>query len=67
MGMEPSTSMVRYPPSPKLCASGTTVRMALTERSEFIAMMTGGGKLPEQNEPQSANSDKSIEDVIDQS
>jgi len=34
-------------------------------------MMTGGGKLPEETtetkEPQSADSDKSIEDVIDQS
>jgi len=30
-------------------------------------MMTGGGKLPEAAEPQSADSDKSIEDVIDQS
>lgn len=35
--------------------------------AEFIAMMTGGGKLPEAAEPQSADSDKSIEDVIDQS
>ncbi|KAG9244157.1 calmodulin-like protein 3 [Calycina marina] len=34
--------------------------------TEFIAMMTGGGKLPEKD-PQSADSDKSIEDVIDQS
>lgn len=34
---------------------------------EFIAMMTGGAKLPEAKEPQSADSDKSIEDVIDQS
>ncbi|KAH8602486.1 hypothetical protein B0O99DRAFT_588678 [Bisporella sp. PMI_857] len=34
---------------------------------EWLSMMTGGGKLPEQEEPKSADSDKSIEDVIDQS
>jgi hypothetical protein len=35
--------------------------------TEWLSMMTGGGKLPEQEEPKSADSDKSIEDVIDQS
>ena len=49
------------------CAAIDWSKISTDIIAEFIAMMTGGGKLPESVEPQSADSDKSMEDVIDQS